>query len=158
MPYIHLDVPGPYSVNVKRDLALRFMKLYAEIMQTTPDLVHVTFRELGEGGVWRWDDGKAVPSAVISCESRRGRPPEQRARLGEALVHATSEALGLDPSDMPVEFSQHAGDEIYFMQRVDGVLMGGVGRDWSPDETKTPLVESIKQERREAARQSSGAA
>jgi hypothetical protein len=36
--------------------------------------------------------------------------------------------------------------------------MGGVGRDWSPDETKTPLVESIKQERREAARQTSGAA
>jgi phenylpyruvate tautomerase PptA (4-oxalocrotonate tautomerase family) len=148
MPYLHLDVPRSYPVSVKRQLAHRLMRLYADIMETTPDLVHVTFRELGEGGVWRWSPDSAVPSAVLSCEIRRGRPPEQRARLAEALLGASVEALGLDAEDFPVEFTQHAGDEIYMQERVDGVLHGALGRDWSPDETNVPLVESLKEEHR----------
>jgi phenylpyruvate tautomerase PptA (4-oxalocrotonate tautomerase family) len=119
-------------------------------MQTTPDLVHVTFRELGEGSVWRYGKDAAEPSAVLTCEVRRGRPPEQRARLAEALLAAIVQALGLDPVDLPVEFTQHAGDEIYMQERVDGVLQGGLGRDWSPSEPQVPLIESMKEERRSA--------
>jgi phenylpyruvate tautomerase PptA (4-oxalocrotonate tautomerase family) len=148
MPHLQLDVPGHYPLAVKRDLAQRLGNLYAQIMQTTPDLVHVTFRELGEGGVWLCGKEIAAPSAALSCAIRRGRPPEQRARLAEALVGACVEALGLDPIGLVVEFTQHAGDEIYMSELVDGVVQGGLARDWSPGETETSLIETLKQERR----------
>jgi phenylpyruvate tautomerase PptA (4-oxalocrotonate tautomerase family) len=35
MPYLHLDLPRTYSTAVKRDLATRLCKLYAEVMQTS---------------------------------------------------------------------------------------------------------------------------
>jgi hypothetical protein len=34
MPYLHLDLPGTYPVKVKRELATRLCKLYAEVMET----------------------------------------------------------------------------------------------------------------------------
>jgi hypothetical protein len=34
MPYVRLDLPRAYARAVKRDLATRFCKLYAEVMQT----------------------------------------------------------------------------------------------------------------------------
>jgi len=34
MPYLHLDLPGVYPVAVKRELATRLCKLYADIMET----------------------------------------------------------------------------------------------------------------------------
>jgi phenylpyruvate tautomerase PptA (4-oxalocrotonate tautomerase family) len=148
MPHLQIDVPGQYPVDVKRKLAQRIGNMYAEIMQTTPDLVDVTFRELGEGSVWRCGEGAPTPSAVLSFEIRRGRPPEQRARLGDALIDACVEALGLDPVRVSVEFTQHAGDEIYKKDYVDGVLRGGLGKDWSPEEATTPLMESLKSELR----------
>jgi phenylpyruvate tautomerase PptA (4-oxalocrotonate tautomerase family) len=52
VPYLQLDVPNHYPVDVKRDLARSLGAKYACIMQTTPDLVTVAIRELGEGGVW----------------------------------------------------------------------------------------------------------
>jgi len=148
MPYLHLDVPMHYPVAVKRDLAHRLGRLFAEIMQTTPDLVDVTIRELGEGGVWHCGAGEPVPAAVLTCEIRRGRPPEQRERLGEALHNTCVEVLGLDPVLLTVEFTQHAGDEIYKKGMVDGVLRGGLGKDWTPAETTTPLLETLKAEMR----------
>jgi hypothetical protein len=33
MPYLHLDLPGTYPVEVKRELATRLCKLYAEVME-----------------------------------------------------------------------------------------------------------------------------
>ena len=64
-------------------------------MQTTPDLVTVAFRELGEGGVWCCSAGEPEPAALLSCDIRRGRPPEQRAELAQALIDACVETLGL---------------------------------------------------------------
>jgi len=149
MPHLQLDVPKHYPLSVKRDLAGRLGRHYAEIMQTTADLVHVTFRELGEGGVWHCTAGEPVtPAAVLSCDIRRGRPAEQRARLGEVLLNACVEALGLDPLLMTVEFTQHAGDEIYGKILVDGVPQGGLGKDWSPSETQSPLMETLRSEAR----------
>ena len=66
MPYLQLDVPNHYPVEVKRDLARRLGDSYAQIMQTTPELVTVAFRELGEGGVWCCGVGEPETAALIS--------------------------------------------------------------------------------------------
>jgi len=34
MPYLHLDLPATYPVQVKRELPTRLCKLYAEVMET----------------------------------------------------------------------------------------------------------------------------
>src|SRR5271165_727172 len=147
MPHLQLDIPSRHPVAARRQLARNLGDLYAEFMQTTPDLVDVTFRELGEGSVWRCGGGEPSPAAVLSCEIRRGRPPEQRERLADALHGACVAALGLDPLFLTVEFTQHSGDEIFRKVMVKGKLRGGLGRDWSPSETTTPLIESMTGER-----------
>jgi hypothetical protein len=48
--------------------------------------------------------------------------------LAKALIGACEEILGLAPSLLNVEFTQHAGDEMYHP------LMGGLSEDWKPDE------------------------
>ncbi len=148
MPNLQLDVPGKYPVAVKRNLARRFGDLYAAIMQTTPDLVDVTFRELDEGGLWRCGKSGPVPAATLICDIRRGRPPEQRERLAKGLIDACVDALGLDPLLISVEFTQHSGDEIFRNILIDGVVRGGLSKDWSDSETATPLVEAIRAEQR----------
>jgi hypothetical protein len=79
---------------------------------------------------------------------RSGRPPEQRARLAEALTDACVEALGLDPLMMSVEFTQHSGDEIFRKILIDGTIQGGLSKDWSTSETVTSLVETLRAEHR----------
>jgi phenylpyruvate tautomerase PptA (4-oxalocrotonate tautomerase family) len=148
MPNLQLDVSAKYPVAVKRDLARRFGDLYAEIMQTTPDLVDVTFRELDEGSLWRCGKSGPVPAATLICDIRRGRPPEQRERLAKGLVDACVDALGLDPLLISVEFTQHSGDEIFRSILIDGVVRGGLSKDWSASETKTPLAEAIRADQR----------
>jgi phenylpyruvate tautomerase PptA (4-oxalocrotonate tautomerase family) len=148
MPFLQLDVPARYSLEVKRGLARRLGNLYAEIMQTTPDLVDVSIREL-EDGVWHCGYQEPVPGAVLMAEIRRGRPAEQRARLAEALMDACVEALAVDPTQIAIEFTQHAGDEIYRKLYVDGVLQGGLGQDWSVTETTNSLFETLKEEVRQ---------
>lgn len=146
MPHLQLELSCEYPLTVKRDLAKQLGELYAAIMQTTPDLVDVSFRELGAGNVWRCESPLPVPSAVLICDIRAGRPPEQRARLGEALLNACVDALGLDPLHFGVEFTQHSGDEIYRTILVDGVVRGGLAPDWNPSEVTTPLVERLRRE------------
>jgi phenylpyruvate tautomerase PptA (4-oxalocrotonate tautomerase family) len=131
MPYLQLDVPNHYSVDVKRRLARRMGELYARIMETNPGRVRVAFRELPEGSLWHCgDEGEPKPGAVLSCDIRAGRPPEQRAELAQALVDACVEALELR-SDLLVEFTQHSGDELYRPGR-------GWAEDWTSNEAQTP--------------------
>jgi phenylpyruvate tautomerase PptA (4-oxalocrotonate tautomerase family) len=146
MPHLQLELPSKYPLAVKRDLAKRLGDLYGAIMQTTSDLVDVSFSELGEGNVWRCERPMPVPSAVLICDIRAGRPAEQRTRLGEALLNACVEALNLDPLRFGVEFTQHSGDEIYRTILVDGVVHGGLAPDWNPSEVTTPLVERLRKE------------
>jgi phenylpyruvate tautomerase PptA (4-oxalocrotonate tautomerase family) len=127
MPYLQLDVPNHYPVEVKRDLARRLGDKYAGIMQTTPDLVIVAFRELGEGGVWCCSAGEPEPATLFSCDIRRGRPPEQRAELAQALIDACVETLGLRGVRFAVEFTQHKSDEMYRPGR-------GWSTEWTPAE------------------------
>jgi phenylpyruvate tautomerase PptA (4-oxalocrotonate tautomerase family) len=86
VPHLHIDLSKKHPLEVKRDLAKHLGNLYAEIMQTTPDLVSVTFRELGEGHVWSCRGETPQPGAVMSLDIRRGRPPEQRQSLAEAVM------------------------------------------------------------------------
>jgi len=151
MPHIQLDVPKRYPLATKEALAQRIGRLYADIMQTSSDIVDVTFRELNEGGVWHCTADSPVPAAVISCAIRRGRPPEQRARLADALVDACAEALDLDPVLLAVEFTQHSGDEIFRKLLIDGVLKGGLGKDWSPSETERSVLDTLRAENRVGA-------
>ena len=130
MPYLQLDVVSHYSVDVKRRLARRLGGVFARIMQTTPDKVTIAFRELGEGGVWRCSDGEPESAALLTCDIRRGRPPEQRAELASALVDACAEELGLRIDQLGVEFTQHAGDEFFRGGR-------GLAPDWTPAEAQT---------------------
>ena len=130
MPYLQLDISHRYPIEVKRPLAQRLGYIYADVMQTVPTKVTIAFRELEEGSLWRCGVGEPTPAAVLMCDIRRGRPAEQRARLAEALVAACVEALALPPTALLVEFTQHAGDEIFLPGR-------GLARDWTPVEAQT---------------------
>jgi phenylpyruvate tautomerase PptA (4-oxalocrotonate tautomerase family) len=127
MPYLQLDIPNAYSIDVKRQLTRRLADLFADIMQTRQDKVVVAFNELSEGSLWRWIDGELHPGTVLKCDIRRGRPSHQRRRLAEALVGACVEALRLDPKKMSVLFTQHAGDEVFRGE-------AGLEWDWTPAE------------------------
>ena len=58
MPYLHLDLPSTYPVEIKRELATRLCKLYAEVMETQ---------------LWRVDaaDGRVRQGQSLSPRSRR---------------------------------------------------------------------------------------
>jgi phenylpyruvate tautomerase PptA (4-oxalocrotonate tautomerase family) len=151
VPYLQVDLPNHHSLEVKRDLARRMGDLYAEIMQTTPDLVDVGFRELGEGNVWRCGRDAPQPTGVLLLEIRRGRPPEQRARLAQALIDECSKAFDLRPDQFTVEFTQHTGDESFRDVLINGSYQGGFAPNWSPDEANNDsFLDSIPELQRRA--------
>jgi phenylpyruvate tautomerase PptA (4-oxalocrotonate tautomerase family) len=78
MPYLHFDLPACYPAATKRALAARLGALYAEIMETSPRIVKVGFRELGPESLFRCGapDGGVEPVVVGQCDIRRGRPVE----------------------------------------------------------------------------------
>lgn len=94
------------------------------MMQANVGRVTVAVRELTDGGIWRCTEREPYPSALLMCDIRRGRPSEQRAKLAQILVGAIVETLGLRVDQVNVEFTQHAGDEMYHP------LFGGLSEDW----------------------------
>ena len=128
MPYLQLDTPFSYPVDVKRRLAKRLGEIYSQMMNSNINRLTVAVRELGEGGVWRCGEGDPRPAALLMCDIRRGRSAQLRAELARQLVDACKEILGLRDDNLNVEFTQHAGDEMYH------TLYGGLGDDWNPDE------------------------
>jgi phenylpyruvate tautomerase PptA (4-oxalocrotonate tautomerase family) len=125
VPYLQLDVPRAYPAEVKRRLARRMGEIYARVMQTGASRVRVAFHELPEGNLWHCTEGEPRPGVVLACDIRRGRTAEQRAALAEALIVACREVLDL-PGDVLVEFTQHAGDELYREGK-------GLAEDWTPE-------------------------
>ena len=121
MPSLQLDAPARYDAQTQQALARRFGAIYAEVMQTRADIVTVAIRE---ASVWRCTDDEPQPSALLMCDVRRGRPAETRAELSRRLIDACSELLGLEAQAIKVEFTQHAGDEMYHPR------LGGFNRDW----------------------------
>lgn len=126
MPYLQLDTPYSHSTEVKQQVAQRMGEIYARQMGTNADRITVAIRELGEGSVWRCGGGVPPrPAALLMCDIRRGRPPEQRAELARLLVEACCELLGLATGCLNVEFTQHSGDEMYHP------MLGGLSDDWT---------------------------
>jgi phenylpyruvate tautomerase PptA (4-oxalocrotonate tautomerase family) len=127
MPYLHLDLPLAVPAADRAAIAGSLARLYAHVMETDSERVTVAFRELGENGVVRLGtDGLVEPVVVVQGDIRRGRPAEQRERLGAAVAAVLEETLGWPPARTIVEFTQHAGDEFW---REDGL-----GADWTPAE------------------------
>jgi phenylpyruvate tautomerase PptA (4-oxalocrotonate tautomerase family) len=129
MPSIQIDLPVTASPATKQELAHRVGHLYAEIMQVGMDILTVSVHCLGEGGVWRChESGPPTPSGLIMCDIRRGRDVGTRARLAQALIDVCVEMFGLDALWVKVEFTQHAGDEMYHPH------LEGFNVDWTGDE------------------------
>jgi phenylpyruvate tautomerase PptA (4-oxalocrotonate tautomerase family) len=127
MPYLHLDLPLAVASADRAAIAGRLARLYADVMETNPERVTVAFRELGENGVLRTgSDGRPETVVMVQCDIRRGRPPEQRERLGAAIAGVIGEALDWPVGRIVLEFTQHAGDEFW--------REGGLMSDWTPAE------------------------
>lgn len=128
MPYLQLDTPFSHSPETKQRLAQRLGQIYAQVMQADPTRISVAIRELGDGGLWRCGPEDPRPAALLMCDIRRGRSPEQRAELARQLIAACIEILGLTEATLNLEFTQHAGDEMYHP------LLGGLSQDWTEGE------------------------
>lgn len=128
MPYLQLDVNQHYETSTKQLLAKRMGEIFSTLMSSNVKRITVTIRELGEGSVWRCTDGEPYPSAILMLDIRRGRTPELRTELAKALIAVCMEILELKIEEINVEFSQHAGDEMYHP------MLGGLSDDWRPDE------------------------
>jgi phenylpyruvate tautomerase PptA (4-oxalocrotonate tautomerase family) len=126
VPYLQFDLTHEYTAATKRRLAKRAGKLYAELMETTPTIVKVAFRELGSDSLFRCTEDAPEPVVVVMCDIRRGRPAEQRARLATALTLAAADELDVPADDVEIEFTQHSGDEMY--------RHGRLAAEWQPDE------------------------
>ncbi|OWQ44103.1 tautomerase [Roseateles noduli] len=130
MPYLQLDVNDHYPTETKRLLARKMSETYAEMMSVDIRRISVAIRELGEGGVWRIPEigEEPTPVALMMLDIRKGRPPELRMQVAQALCAHCIEVLGLREDRLNVEFTQHTGDEMYHP------TLGGYSPDWTPDE------------------------
>ncbi len=125
MPYLQLDVNGRYAEADKKALARKLFATYARMMAVDVRRISVAIRELGDGGVWRMIDGEPQPGSMLMCDIRRGRPPALRLALAKALCADCVAVLGLREDRLNVEFTQHAGDEMYHP------ALGGFSPEWS---------------------------
>jgi phenylpyruvate tautomerase PptA (4-oxalocrotonate tautomerase family) len=112
MPYMHLDLPGTYSTAVKRDLATRLCKLYAEVMQTQSWRPNVGIAELGEDNLFHLGPDGLEQITMVLVEFRRGRPLDDRLTLGCNIVDICVDVLSVPRKTVMVEFTEHTGDEI----------------------------------------------
>lgn len=129
MPYLQLDVNGRHAVADKKRLARQLSETYARLMTVDIRRISIAIREVGEGGVWRMVDDEPVEVSVLMCDIRRGRSAELRMEVAKALCRDCIEILGLREDRLNVEFTQHAGDEMYHP------TLGGYSPEWSEDET-----------------------
>lgn len=113
MPSLTLDAPAAFTPTQKRAFAERLGAVYAEVMQTDLDTITVVVHDGGEGAVWRCSSTGPVAGALLMCDVRRGRPPALREQLCERMLVVCEEVLGIDPVTLKIEFTQHAGDEMF---------------------------------------------
>lgn len=128
MPYLQLDVNGRYPVEDKKRLAAKLCETYANLMSVDIRRISIAIRECGEGSVWRTVDGVPEPVSVLMCDIRRGRTADLRMEVAKALCRDCIELLGLREDRLNVEFTQHAGDEMFHP------TLGGYSPEWSEGE------------------------
>jgi phenylpyruvate tautomerase PptA (4-oxalocrotonate tautomerase family) len=129
MPYLQLDVNGHYPLEKKEQLVRALCDTYSTMMEVDIRRISIAIRELGEGGVWRIIDGSPAAVSVLMCDIRRGRSAEHRLEVAKALCKICADVLGLREDRLNVEFTQHAGDEMYHPG------LGGFSPEWSAGET-----------------------
>jgi len=128
MPYLQLDVNDHYPIEQKKRLAAKMCETYARMMSVDIKRISVAIREFGAGSVWRIpvDGGEPVAVSLMMLDIRRGRSPELRMEVAKALCAHCVEILGLREDRLNVEFTQHAGDEMYHP------ALGGYSPEWEP--------------------------
>ena len=132
MPYLQLDVNGTYPLERKRRLAARMCETYAAAMAVDIRRISVAIRVGGDGAVWRMVNGEQAPVAVLMCDIRRGRSAEQREDIARRLIQDCVDVLGLREDRLNVEFTQHAGDEMFHP------ALGGFSPEWTQEEAAPP--------------------
>ncbi|WP_411885383.1 tautomerase family protein [Polaromonas sp. YR568] len=128
MPYLQLDVNGRHPVEDKKRLAAKLCETYARLMSVDIRRISIAIRECGEGSVWRTVDGVPEPVSVLMCDIRSGRSADLRMEVAKALCKDCIDILGLREDRLNVEFTQHAGDEMYHP------TLGGYSPEWSEGE------------------------
>ena len=128
MPSLQLLALATYPAGVKRALAERLGNTYAEVMETELEIITVAIPDMGADGVWRCGAQGAQPSALLMCDIRRGRSAERRAELARRLIADCAQAAGIQPEHIKVEFTQHAGDEMYHPH------LDGFNSEWQPSD------------------------
>jgi len=130
MPYLQLDVCCSYSVADKKRLATAMSETYSRMMSVDVRRISIAIRELGEGGVWRIPEAgeEPTPVSMLMLDIRQGRPAGLRMEVAKALCRHCVEILGLREDRLNVEFTQHAGDEMYHP------TLGGYSPEWKPGE------------------------
>src|SRR5438094_4741982 len=126
MPYLHLDLPATYPVQVKRELATRLCKLYAEVLETQSWRPNVGIAELGKDNLYHLGSDGLEPVTMVLVEFRRGRPGEKRLALGRAIVDICVELLGVRRRTVLVEVNARDGGEM--------LRDGTWAADWTPAE------------------------
>jgi phenylpyruvate tautomerase PptA (4-oxalocrotonate tautomerase family) len=112
MPYLHLDLPGAYPLAVKRELATRLCRLYADLMETQLWRPNVGIAELGKDNLYHIGPDGLEAITMVMVEFRRGRTAQQRLALGRAIVDACVELLDVPRRTVFVEFTPHDGEEM----------------------------------------------
>lgn len=129
MPYLHLDLNKSYPSATKQALAAQLSEIFTRIMHSDPRRMTVTFRELGEGNVWRCGTHPPHPGAILLCEIRHGRDVATREQLSKELTASINQHLELAGNELNIEYTQHSGDEMYHQ------WMHGFSKDWDKDES-----------------------
>src|SRR5437764_884849 len=111
MPYLQFDLPRAYPAETKRRLARRVGEVYAEVMQTTPEIVKVAFRELGADNLFRCSRGEPETVVVLMFDIRRGRPTDQRQAPASVPAAATAAALEIRLHSIEAAVRQLDGEE-----------------------------------------------
>jgi hypothetical protein len=86
---LHLDLPGTYPIEVKRE----------------PWRPNVGIAELGKDNLYHLGPDGLEPITMVMVEFRRGRSPDKRLALGRAIVDICVELLGVPRHTVMVEFS-----------------------------------------------------
>lgn len=128
MPSLQLDLTADLGPEAKGALAKRLSLTYSRIMGSDPRLMTVVVRTLPAGSVWHCTEGEPVPGTLLMCDVRAGRTPQTRDELARALIEIIAEDTGVAAEHIKVEFTQHAGDEMFHQH------LGGFNRDSSPQE------------------------
>ena len=95
MPYLHLDLAKTYPSEIKRELATRLCRLYADVMLTELWRPNVGIAELGADNLFHLGAEGLEQITMVLVETRRGRSLDQRLELGRGIVDICGEVLGV---------------------------------------------------------------